>query len=71
MSWEEMWSRKYPCKCGKGFYKETSYMDDWNRTRETYIIECEECKEKYNITVKNAEHKPKHGDTKIVWEEKI
>ena len=71
MSWEEMSSKKYPCKCGKGFFTETTYMDDWNRITEEHTINCEECNEKYNITVKKAEHKPKHGDTKIVWEEKI
>lgn len=70
MSWEEMCTKKYPCKCGKGFYIETTYMDDWNRTRETYEIECEDCKKKYNITTEYTEHKPKHGYTRIIWKEK-
>lgn len=33
MSWEEMYSRDYPCSCGKGTYTEVVEMDDWNRRR--------------------------------------
>lgn len=45
MSWEEMYRRDYPCKCGKGTYTEVGEMDDWNRTRDYKIINCLECAE--------------------------
>lgn len=49
MSWEEMYRRDYPCKCGKGTYTEVGEMDDWNRTRDYQIINCPECAEKARI----------------------
>lgn len=49
MSWEEMYRRDYPCKCGKGTYTEVGEMDDWNRTRDYRIINCSECAEKARI----------------------
>ena len=42
-----MTSNKYPCKCGKGTYTYISEMDDWSRSREKYILNCEDCKEEY------------------------
>ncbi|ASS95983.1 hypothetical protein [Peribacillus simplex] len=47
MSWEVMTSNDYPCKCGKGTYTYISEMDDWSRSREEYILNCDYCKEKY------------------------
>jgi hypothetical protein len=49
MSWEEMYRRDYPCKCGKSTYTEVVEMDDWNRRREYRIINCPECAEKERI----------------------
>ena len=71
MSWEKIGSKKYPCKCGKDYYIETMYMDDWNRTRETYSIECNECRERYNLITKSVGYKSKHGHVEIMWEEKV
>ncbi|MCM3602473.1 hypothetical protein M3175_17200 [Robertmurraya korlensis] len=51
MSWEEMYRRDYPCKCGKGTYTEVGEMDDWNRTRDYKIINCSECNERARIAV--------------------
>lgn len=50
MSWEIDWEKEYPCPCGKGKYKVISKSDDWNRTKEEYVMFCKECKDKYNIT---------------------
>lgn len=49
MSWEEMYRKNSPCKCGKGTYTEVGEMDDWNRTRDYQIINCPECAEKARI----------------------
>ena len=43
MSWEEMGSSEYPCDCGRGKRIVTSYMDDWNRIKDSVRIECEFC----------------------------
>jgi hypothetical protein len=51
MSWEEMYRRDYPCKCGKGTYTEIVEMDDWNERREYRRINCPECAEKERIAV--------------------
>lgn len=56
MSWEVMYSRDYPCKCGKGTYTEVGEMDDWNRTRDYQVVNCPECAEKAKIA---AEEKRK------------
>lgn len=34
MSWELLSTVKKVCSCGKGYIIDSSYMDDWNRTRE-------------------------------------
>ncbi|MBV6682337.1 hypothetical protein KV679_01385 [Bacillus sp. JRC01] len=49
MSWEEMYSGDYPCKCGKGTYTEVVEMDDWNRQREHRTINCPKCAENEKI----------------------
>ncbi len=49
MSWEEMYSRDYPCSCGKGTYTEVVEMDNWNRRREHRTINCPECAENEKI----------------------
>lgn len=49
MSWEEMYRRDYPCKCGKKTFTEVVEMDDWNRRRDYRIINCPECAEKARI----------------------
>ncbi|QFG00430.1 hypothetical protein PB01_17375 [Psychrobacillus glaciei] len=47
MSWEVITRNNYPCKCGAGTYTYISEMDDWSRTRVKYILDCNQCKEKY------------------------
>jgi hypothetical protein len=60
MSWEEMYRRDYPCKCGKSTYTEVGEMDDWNRHREYQIINCLECAEKARIA--EAERKQEEAN---------
>ncbi|WP_066320474.1 hypothetical protein [Bacillus sp. FJAT-29814] len=58
MSWEEMYSRDYPCSCGKGTYTEVVEMDVWNRRREHRTINCSECAEKEKLAkIKEAEER--------------
>ncbi len=47
VSWELMHTSEKPCKCGKGKLITKAYMDDWNRTKEEYVLDCEECQKKY------------------------
>lgn len=49
MSWEEMRVRKYKCPCGSGTYTVRSFMDDWNRTEESWEMDCPICKKKYQL----------------------
>lgn len=43
MSWEVMRDEEKTCSCGKGKIRIIVEMDDWNRTRESEEILCEEC----------------------------
>lgn len=43
MSWEVMSDKEKTCSCGKGTVRIKIEMDDWNRTRESEEIKCEEC----------------------------
>lgn len=43
MSWEVMSDKEETCLCGKGKIRIILEMDDWNRTRESEEILCEEC----------------------------
>jgi hypothetical protein len=50
MSWEELYTRKMICPCGKGYLTQTTYGDDWNRYKEGPIhIECEICNKNYRV----------------------
>lgn len=53
MSWEEMYTRKAVCPCGKGIITQTVYGDDWNRFEDgPAVIECKECSSKYKVEQK-------------------
>lgn len=57
MSWEESSTTRIICPCGKGHISQTSYDDDWNRTKYgDVIIECEECKKKYKVESEHHSH---------------
>ena len=47
MSWEKFSPEIKPCWCGKGTITYIMEMDDWNRTRTSRTINCQECLEKY------------------------
>lgn len=50
MSWEEMYTYKATCPCGKGKIIQKHYGDDWNRFQDgPVVIECEECAGKYTV----------------------
>jgi arginyl-tRNA--protein-N-Asp/Glu arginylyltransferase len=57
MSWEEMYRRYYPCKCGKSTFTEIGEMDDWNRFREYRVINCPECAKLERIEVEKQKEK--------------
>jgi hypothetical protein len=48
MGSETMSDKKYKCPCGKSTLRIIKTMDDWNRTDEFYIINCDECKKYYD-----------------------
>lgn len=52
MSWEEISRKEIKCPCKKGTIALITYMDDWNRYKESASIECPECKRKYDIVTK-------------------
>jgi hypothetical protein len=52
LSWEEDFTKEYPCPCGKGGYEYTSYSDDWGRSKTEYNMLCPECREKYTYSSK-------------------
>jgi hypothetical protein len=58
VSWEEMSKKDYPCPCGKGIYTDILEMNDFNRTREDHIMNCEECKKNYRWSTKQIGYKP-------------
>lgn len=50
MSWEEMWTYKTTCPCGKGYITQKCYGDDWNRFKDGPVtIECKECNQKFKV----------------------
>ena len=50
MSWEEMSSKQVgPCPCGNGHIVCTVRMDDWNRSKVDYRLECGTCSKKYRV----------------------
>ena len=50
MSWETISTKKIKCPCGKGFIKQETKGDDWNRYEdETPVIMCDDCFKKYKI----------------------
>ena len=58
MSWDVS-IKEVSCPCGKGKITQVVKDDDWNRYKEeTPEIECEECKEKYEVCIiHNSNHK--------------
>lgn len=61
MSWEITGTESVSCPCGKGTITRTDYGDDWNRFQEEISIECQVCKEKYDLI---TNHYYKHaGDS--------
>jgi len=49
MSWEEMRIENHKCPCGNGIYTVTHLMDDWNRSDETWKMNCNTCKNEYTL----------------------
>ncbi len=43
-----------PCPCGKGTYTIISEMDDWNRTRDSWEMNCADCKREYLLQTETA-----------------
>lgn len=64
MSWEEVGKKEIACPCGKGLISQVRYGDDWNRFEDgPVIIECEECKKKYQVESEyHSSYRPGHGD---------
>jgi hypothetical protein len=48
MSWDS-WKQEVRCPCGKGVVIITTEMDDWNRSRVSEEILCEECLRKSEL----------------------
>ena len=44
--------KEIKCPCKKGIVTLTTYMNDWNRTKEEVKIECYECRMKYEVLIK-------------------
>ena len=63
MSYEVDNIKRIDCPCGKGKIKQACESNDWNQTREYIEIECDECKNKYEITREYFCPKPKHDYT--------
>lgn len=47
MGYELMGTHEEVCPCGKSKKITTSYMDDWNRTKSTYEMVCDTCRNEY------------------------
>ena len=47
MSWEKFPPEIKHCWCGNSTITYMMEMDDWNRTRTSRVINCQECQEKY------------------------
>ena len=54
---------KIECKCGNGKIKRITKSNEWNQFKESIIIECKSCSEKYEIISENCCPKPKHEYT--------
>ncbi|MCK6205768.1 hypothetical protein KZX50_10000 [Bacillus infantis] len=65
MSWEEMYRREYPCKCGKRTYTEIGEMDDWNRHREYKIMNCSECARQEQIEAEKKKEKQIENEKRL------
>lgn len=66
MSYEIDAINETKCPCGKGKIKLIFKSNDWNKTKEDVIIDCEECIKNYDIISKHFNPKPKH-DYKIYY----
>lgn len=49
MSWEETSRRHYACPCGKGTYAIVIISDDWNRSEESWEMDCLDCKTNFRL----------------------
>ena len=71
MSYEVDRIKEIECLCGKGKIKQICESNDWNQTREYIEIDCNECKEKYEIVSEYFCPKPKHDCTIYYCKNKI
>lgn len=60
MSYEVCNSEKISCPCGRGKISKVLKTNDWGRTKEDIIIECEQCRKKYKIETSIKMLKPYH-----------
>ncbi|MCL1972926.1 MAG: hypothetical protein FWG57_08080 [Endomicrobia bacterium] len=49
MGMQEMSKKEEPCLCGKGTYSIKFLMDDYSKIKEEWIMNCEGCKNKYEL----------------------
>ena len=47
MSWESVAEIDRPCPCGRGTYTAITEVDDWNRSRSDWRMNCSRCREDY------------------------
>ena len=70
MSWEEMSRDRNPCPCGQGTYSIINEMDDWNRSRSRWQMDCPKCKTEYQLYSRGGYDSSRLPTTHYLWVKK-